>query len=134
MFDPKKVPGPKCRPGVQQIRSWVQNLSLCMNKHKMRAEKPCRTPVSEFQTEPYSASYGQKPFWRVPATILKYPGANPILKKGNPAFKKGNPEFKKGNLACKEGNPAFKKGNPAFKKGNPACKKGNPACNREFLH
>ena len=38
-----------------------------MKKPKMRAEKPCRTPVSEFQTEPYSESYGQKPFGRAPS-------------------------------------------------------------------
>ena len=43
-----------------------------MNKQKMRAEKLCRTPVSELQTEPYSASYGQKPFWRVPFKIEVY--------------------------------------------------------------
>ena len=102
-----------------------------MNKQKMRAEKPCRTLASEFQTEPYSASYGQKPFWRVPAKILKYLGANPVLKKGNPVFKKGNPAFKKGNPAFKKGNPACKKGNPACKKGNPAFKKGNPACKKD---
>ena len=38
----------------------------------MRAEQPCRTQASEFQTEPYSASYGQKPFWRVPVKIWVY--------------------------------------------------------------
>ena len=91
IFDPKKVPGPKCRPGDPKSDPGLKNLPLGMKKQKMRAEKPCRTPVSEFQTEPYSASYGQIPFWRVPAKILKYLGANPVLKKGNPAFKKGNP-------------------------------------------
>ena len=34
-------------------------MPLGMKKKQMRAEKPCRTPVSEFQTEPYSGSYGQ---------------------------------------------------------------------------
>ena len=29
---------------------------------KARAEKPCKTPPPEFQTEPYGASYGRKPF------------------------------------------------------------------------
>ena len=38
-----------------------------MKKQKKRAEKPCRTPPSELQTEPYSASYDQKPFWKVPS-------------------------------------------------------------------
>ena len=71
IFDPKKVPGPKCRPGDPKSNPGLKNPSLGMKKQKMRAEKPCRTPVSEFQTEPYSASYGQKPFWRVPAKILK---------------------------------------------------------------
>ena len=41
-----------------------------MKKQKMRAEKPCRIQCSEFQTEPYSVSYGQKPFWRAPVKIL----------------------------------------------------------------
>ena len=40
-----------------------------MNKQKMRAEKPCRTPASELQTEPYGASYGQKPFWAGPLNV-----------------------------------------------------------------
>ena len=53
-----------------------------MKKQKMRAEKPCRTLVSEFQTEPYSASYGQKPFWRVPFKIVSGLGFDlkPILR------------------------------------------------------
>ena len=55
-----------------KIQSRAQTPSLGMKKLKLRAEKPCRTPVSEFQTEPYSESYGRKPFWRVPAKILKY--------------------------------------------------------------
>ena len=33
-----------------------------MNIQKMRAEKPCRTPPSEFQKEPYGVSYSPKPF------------------------------------------------------------------------
>ena len=108
-FYPKKVPGPECRSWIQKSDPGLKNPSPGMKKQKMRAEKPCRTPASEFQTEPYSASYGQKPFWRVPAKILKYLGANPVLKKGNPVSKKGNPAFKKGNPACKKGNAAFKK-------------------------
>ena len=66
IFDPKKVPGPKCRPGDPKSNPGLKNLPLGMKKQKMRAEKPCRTPPSKNQTEPYSASYGQKPFWGVP--------------------------------------------------------------------
>ena len=130
IFDPKKVPGPECRPGNPKSDPGLKNPSLGLKKQKMRAEKPCRTPALEFQTEPYSASYGQKTFLRVSAKILKYLGTNPVLKKGNPVFKKGHPAFKKGHPAFKNRTPAFKKWNPAFKKGNPACKKGNPACKK----
>ena len=62
IFGPKKVPGPKCRPGDPKSDPGLQNLPLGMKKQKMRAEKPCRTPSSELQTEPYGPSYGQKPF------------------------------------------------------------------------
>ena len=72
IFDPKKVPGPTCRPGYPKSNPGLKNPPPGMKNQKMRAEKPCRSPVSEFQTEPYSASYGQKPFWRVPAKILVY--------------------------------------------------------------
>ena len=65
IFDPKKVPGPKCRPGDPKSIPGSKNLSLGMKKQKMRAEKPCRIQHLELQTEPYSTSYGQKPFWRV---------------------------------------------------------------------
>ena len=41
-------------------------------KQTMRADKPCRTKASEFQTESYSASYGQTTFWRVSVNILVY--------------------------------------------------------------
>ena len=63
--------GPKSDPGLQ-------NPPPGMKKQKMRAEKPCRTPPSKNQTEPYSASYGRKPFWGVPLKIRVYargPGA-----------------------------------------------------------
>ena len=54
-----------------------------MNTQTMRAEKTCRTRPSEVQTEPYSACYDNKQFWRVPLKILVYArGANPGLKKG----------------------------------------------------
>ena len=62
IFDPKKVPRPKCQPGDPKSDPGLKHLPLGMKKQKMRAEKTCRTPVSEFQTEPYGASYGQKPF------------------------------------------------------------------------
>ena len=70
IFDPKKVPGPKCRPGDPKSNPGLKNPSLGMKKQKMRAEKPCRTPVSEFQTEPYGASYGRKPCLNPHAGIL----------------------------------------------------------------
>ena len=121
---PNKGPRARMLTLDPKIWSWAQKLPLGMKKQKMRAEKPCRTPVSEFQTEPYSESYGQKPFWRVPAQILKYLGGKSCSQKGEIlVFKKGNPVFKKGNRA-------FEKGNLAFNKGNPACKKGK-SCMQE---
>ena len=62
IVDLKKVPGPKCRPGDPKSNPGLNNLSTGMTKQKMRAEKPCRIQSSEFQTEPYSVSYGQKQF------------------------------------------------------------------------
>ena len=42
---------------------------------KLRAEKPCRIPGSEFQMGAYAPSYGQKPFWgQGPGTRDKGPG------------------------------------------------------------
>ena len=85
IFDPKKVPGPKCRPGDPKSNPGLKKPSPGMNKQKMRAEKPCRIQASEFQTEPYSASYGQKPFWRGLRGAVGCPGeAGPIL---NPIFR-----------------------------------------------
>ena len=52
--------GPKSDPRFQ-------NPPPGMKKQKMRAKQPCRTPPSKNQMEPYSASYGRKPFWGVPA-------------------------------------------------------------------
>ena len=89
IFDPKKVPGPKCRPGDPKSDPGLKNPSLGMKKQKMRAEKPCRTPASEFQTEPYGASYGQKTFLRVPAKILKYLGGKSYSQKGKSCIQKG---------------------------------------------
>ena len=67
IFDPNKVPGPKCRPEIKKSDPGLKIPPLGMKKQKMRAEKPCRIQSSEFRTEPYSASYGQKPFWRAPS-------------------------------------------------------------------
>ena len=53
-------------PG-SKIRSRAQKSDPRLEKQQMRAEKPCRTQVSELQTEPYSASYGPKPFWSPPS-------------------------------------------------------------------
>ena len=59
---PKKVPGPKCRPEIKKSDPGLKNPPPGMKHQKMRAEKLCRIQSSEFQTEPYSATYGQKPF------------------------------------------------------------------------
>ena len=78
IVDPKKVPGPKCRPGDPKSNPGLKNPPPGMKKQKMRAEKPCRIQSSKFQTEPYSASYDQKPFLWVPLKIRVYargPGA-----------------------------------------------------------
>ena len=61
-----------------------------MKKQKMRAEKPCRTPPSKNQTEPYSASYGRKPFWGVPLKILVYARGDLGATSPNPGISKGN--------------------------------------------
>ena len=90
IFDPKKVPGPKCRPGDPKSDPGLKNPSPGMKKQKMRAEKPCRTPVSEFQTEPYSASYGQQPFRRVPVKILIYLRDQILFSKREILFSRGN--------------------------------------------
>ena len=75
---PKTSPGQNVDLGVPKSDPGLQNPSPGMKKQKMRAEKPCRTPPSKNQTEPYSASYGRKPFWGVPLKIRVYargPGA-----------------------------------------------------------
>ena len=61
IFDPKKVPGPKCQPKIQKSDPGLKNPPLGMKNQKMRAEKTCRNQYSELQTEPYSATYGQNP-------------------------------------------------------------------------
>ena len=62
----KTSPGPNVDLGVPESDPGLQNPTPGMKKQKMRAEKPCRTLPSKNQTEPYSASYGQNPFWGVP--------------------------------------------------------------------
>ena len=115
IFDAKKVPGPTCQPGYQKSNPGLNIRSPGMIKQKMRAGKPRRTPVSEFQMEPYSASYGQKPFWRVHVKILKYLGGKSYSQKGKSCIQKGE-------TCIQKGKPCIQKGKPAFKKGNPACK------------
>ena len=66
---PKRSPGQNVDPGIQNPTSASKIHPPAMKKQKMRAEKPCRTPPSKNQTEPYSASYGRKPFWGVPLKI-----------------------------------------------------------------
>ena len=62
IFDPKNVPGPKCRPEIQKSDPGFKIPPPGMKNQKMRAEKPYRIQSSEFQTEPYAASYGPKTF------------------------------------------------------------------------
>ena len=65
-FFPKKggrgQPGPKSRSGVQK---WSPGSKI----PKLRLEKPCRTQWSTFQTEPYVANYGPKPFRVLPFKV-----------------------------------------------------------------
>ena len=59
-FCPKKFPGPA------RVQIWdpgSPKWSPGMKIPKLRTEKPCRIQWSVFQTEPYVASYGRKPFW-----------------------------------------------------------------------
>ena len=59
----KTSPGQNVDLGEPKSDLGLQNPPPGMNRQKMRAEKPCRTPPSKNQTEPYSASYGRKQFW-----------------------------------------------------------------------
>ena len=90
MFYPKKVPGPKCQPGDPKSDPGLKNRPLGMKKQKMRAEKPCRIQYLELQTEPYCASYDQKPFWRVTSKSWY------LLQEGKPCFQKGESCVQKG--------------------------------------
>ena len=94
MFLPKKGPGPKCRPWIQKSDPGLKNPPPGMKQQKLRTGKPCRMQSSEFQTEPYSASYGQK-------TILEGIPKNDICQGSNPDLKKGNPVLKKAILLLK---------------------------------
>ena len=47
------------------LQKWGPGLKIS----KLRVEKPCRTHWSIFQTEPYVASYGPKPFWDISTQI-----------------------------------------------------------------
>ena len=58
-FFRKKVPGPA---GIQIWDPGSQKWSLGVKIPKFRVEKPCRIQWSVFQTEPYVATYGRKPF------------------------------------------------------------------------
>ena len=103
-----------------------------MNKQKMRAENTCGTPASEFQTEPYSASYGQKTFGGTPQNlgICFKNGKYRVLQKPLCFFTRGNLVSKKEILLSRRElllsgrNVISKKGHPAFKKENPLLKEG----------
>ena len=83
--------------------------AMAENIQKMRAEKPCRMQSSEFQTEPYSASYE---LWGAIGGSWELPGAQDDKKEapchfcatsgplfgppnGTPNFKKTFPEASK---------------------------------------
>ena len=62
MFSPKTSPA---QPDTSKIQIWepgFQELVPGSNIPKLRTEKSCRMQWSIFQTEPYVASYGRKPF------------------------------------------------------------------------
>ena len=61
-FGLKRSPGQNVGLRAPKSYPWLKNPPPGMKKQKMRAEKPCRTPPSELQTEPYGASCGQKAF------------------------------------------------------------------------
>ena len=86
----KTSPGQNVDLGDPKSDPGLQNPSPGMKKQKMRAEKPCRTPPSKNQTEPYSASYGRKPFWGVPLKILVYARGDLGATSPNPGISKGN--------------------------------------------
>ena len=139
------VPGPKCRPGDPKSDPALQNPSPGMNKQKMRAEKPCRTQASEFQTEPYSASYGQKPFWRAPVKIMVYLKGQILFsnkeilcsrreilfsRRGILLSRRGILDSRGKILFSKRKIPAFKKGKSCFQEGK-SCVQGGNSCFQE---
>ena len=88
----------KNRPRAKLSTSGFQNPTpaskirpRACKKQKMRAKKPCRTPPSKKQTEPYSACYGRKPFWGVPLRIR-------VCVRGDLGATFQNPDICKGNL------------------------------------
>ena len=112
IFDPEKVPGPECRPRVQKYDPGLENPSLGMKQLKMRAEKSCRTMPSELQTEPYSASYDQNTFWKVPSkSWYMLQEDKSCFQEGHPVFEKGNPVFKRGIQFLRR-TSCFQKGSP----------------------
>ena len=126
MLPPKRYPGQNVDPGSKNPILGSTKSSWGMKKQKMRAEKPCRTQSSEFQTEPYSASYGQQPFWRVPAKILKYLGGKSYSQKGKSCIKKGETCIQKGNTCIQKGKPCMQKGKSCIQKGESCMQEGKP--------
>ena len=88
---PKRSPGQIVDPRSKhlilgsKIHPWARKNKRCALK------KPCRMQSSEFQTEPYSASYGQKPFWRATLTYWYMSRVKSWSQKGKSFFDKGNP-------------------------------------------
>ena len=63
IFGPKRSPAQPAHPGDQILDPGFQKWPPWLKISKSRTEKPCRIQWSEFQTEPYVASYGRKPYW-----------------------------------------------------------------------
>ena len=107
-----------------KIRSWAPKVAPVMNKQKMGAEKTSRTPASELLTEPHSASYGQKPFWRVPAKILKYLGGKSFSQKGKSCIQNGKSCIQKGKPSIQKGESCMQEGKSCIRKGKPCMQEG----------
>ena len=111
-FDPKRSPGQNVGLEAPKSDPWLQNPPSGTKKQKMRAEKPCRTPPSELRTEPYSAIYAQKPFWRVPSKSWH------MLQEGKSCFQKGKSCFQEGKSCFQGGDKTKTAGGPQLSNRN----------------
>ena len=120
----QKVPGPTraqlWAPG-SQIWPWGPKTK------KMRAEKPCKTPPPEFQTEAYVASYGQKPFWGKPTRLARPRPGQPAWRPGQYLPGRDLPGLRR---SAEVGNPprarAVRGGRESAEASRPSAGVGNP--------